>query len=128
MTGVLLLENRRRQALQCLRPNIRSELLLGSVELHLDLPELVLKNGDESNATVHRVPQPRLRFIRQGLHRIVSLRRVELVQQLGHVAGTENLVHISKPLRVVRRKVRREHALLRALPPQKLARRARRIR
>lgn len=114
--------------MKSLGTDICSEFLLCIVELDLDLPELMLEHRDEAHATVDGVPETRLGLVRQGLNGVVSLRGAELVQKLRHVAGAENLVHVREPLRVVRGKVRREHALLRALSPQTLARRARRIR
>lgn len=103
--------------LHSLGTNISSEFLLGIVELHLDLPEPVLENGDETHAPIHGVTETRLCFISQGLNGVVSLRSVELVEKLGHVAGTENLVHVREPLRVVRWKIRCKYAFLRTLPP-----------
>lgn len=124
----VLLEHGGGNSLNRLGANICCEFFLCIVEFDLDLPELVLEDGDEADTSVDGVPETRLGLVREGLNGVVSLRRAELVEKLRHVAGAENLVHVSEPLRVVRRKVRREHALLRALSPQKLARRARRVR
>lgn len=111
-----------------LRANVGGELLFGIDEIGLNLPEPVLENGDEAHAAVDGVLQARLCLVGQRVHGVLALRRVELVEQLGHVAGAEDLVQVRELLRQVRWEIRREHALLRALPPLQLARRARCVR
>lgn len=48
------------------------------------------------------------------------------LQHLVDIAGTEDLVDVGELVRLVGREVRGEHTVLRAPPPQQLARRARR--
>ena len=117
-----------RRVLQSLRSDIRCKLLLGIVELALDLPKSVLEYRDETHTTVDWVPEPSLGFISQRLDRVVSLRCAELVENLGDIACAKNPVDVKKPLRIIRWEVGCEHAFLRAFSPQKLARSARRIR
>ena len=101
---------------------------MGSHEIGVNLPELVLEKRDEAHAAVDGVLQARLRFISQRVHGGFALRRVQLVQQLGYVAGAEDLVQVRELLRQVRWEIRREHALLRALSPLQLTRRTRCVR
>lgn len=101
------------------------ELLLGVDEVGLNLVEAVLEDGDEADAAVDRVSEAELGLVRQRVHRVLPLGHVEVAEDLGHVAGPEHLVDVGELLRLVRREVRGVHALQRALPPEKLARRAR---
>lgn len=117
-----------RHGLKSLRSDIGGEFLLGIIEFDLDLPEPVLKDGDETHATIDRVTETGFGFVGQRLHGVVTLGGVELVQKLRDIACPENPVDVSEPLRIVRWEVRREHAFLRAFPPKELARSARRIR
>lgn len=107
---------------------VAGELGLGAGEVDLELAELVLEEGDDADAAVDGVPQAHVGLVRQRVHRVLPLLRLQLVQQLRHVARPEHLVHVRKLGRLVRRKIRREHALRLALSPQELARRARRRR
>lgn len=108
--------------------NVGGELLFSIVEVVLDLLELVLEEGDVANTAINGVAQPRLGFVSKGIDGIFSLRRRELVQELGDVARSEDPVHVGELLRLVRWEVGRKDASLRALAPQELARRARRVR
>jgi len=122
-----LRRRRRRRREHGVGSDVRGEFLLGVVEFGLQLLEAVLEDGDETHAAIDGVPQTRLGLVGEGLNRVLALRRVEFVEKLGDVARPEHLVHVGKALRVVRRKIRREHALLRALPALNLAGGARRI-
>ncbi|BAS85263.1 Os03g0612450, partial [Oryza sativa Japonica Group] len=90
--------------------------------------ELLLEDGDVGDAAVDGVAEARLGLVRQRVHGVLPLLRLQVVEQLRHVARAEHLVHVGELGRLVRREVGREHAPLRALPPQQLARRARRAR
>ena len=107
---------------------VLGELEAGAGEVLLELAELVLEDGDDAAAAVDGVAEAHVGLVRQRVHRVLPLVRVELIQQLGHVARAEHPVHVHELLRVVRREVGREHAVRLALAPQELARRARRPR
>ena len=109
------------------RADVVGELQFGAVEVGLHLLELVLEDGDVADATVDRVPEPRLRLVRQRVHRLLPLAGAQVVEELRDVARPEHPVDVGELRRVLRREVGREHAPLRALPPQELARRARRV-
>nr|GMC54061.1 muscle M-line assembly protein unc-89-like isoform X2 [Ipomoea batatas] len=83
---------------------------------------------DDADAAVDGVAEPHVSLVSQRVHGVLALVRLQLVQQLRHVARAEHLVHARELLRLIRREIRREHALRLALPPQKLASRARRVR
>lgn len=108
--------------------DVRGELLFGIVEIVLHLLQLVLEEGDVANATVNRVAKPRLGLVSKRIDGIFSLRRRELVQELGDVARPEDPVHVGELLWLVRREVGREDASLGALAPQELARGTWRVR
>ena len=54
--------------------------------------DLSLEEGDGFNTAVDRVSYSGLAFVGQRVHGVLSLVRRELVQELGHVAGAEDLV------------------------------------
>nr|GMC50190.1 serine, glycine, tyrosine and glutamine-rich protein-like [Ipomoea batatas] len=105
---------------------VLGQLGFGAAEVHLELAELVLEQRDDADAAVDGVAEPHVRLVSQRVHGVLALVRLQLVQQLRHVARAEHLVHARELLRLIRREIRREHALRLALPPQKLASRARR--
>jgi hypothetical protein len=45
----------------------------------------------------------------------------KLIEQLGDIAGAEDLVNIGEFVRLVRREIGRKHTFRRALAPEKLA-------
>lgn len=96
---------------------VSCELLFGIEKVRLDLLQPLLEEGDESDAAIDRVPEAGLRLVGQGVDGVIALRSAELVEDLGDIAGAEDLVDVGKPLGVVRWEVRREDALRRALPP-----------
>ena len=98
---------------------------VGEGELHLELGDLVLEEGDGGDAAVDGVPHPGVGLVDEAADGVGPLRRGHIEQHLADVAGAEHPVHHGEPLRLLRREVGREHALRRAPPPQKLARRAR---
>lgn len=104
------------------------ELLLGLGEAALDLAEAALEEADVGDAAVDGVLEARRGLVGQRGHGILAPLGGDVLQQLADVAGSEHAVHARELLRLLRREVRREDALRRALPPQKLARRARRRR
>lgn len=103
-----------------MRTHVSGEFLLGVVEVSLDLLEPLLEDGDEANASVDWVTEAGLRFVGQRVHGVFALRSVELVEDLGDIAGPEYLVDVGELLGLVRWEIRREHALLRAFSPEKL--------
>lgn len=80
-----------------------------------------LEKGDGPDATVDRVPHARLRLVGEGLDGIVPLVGEELVEKLGDVAGTEDLVDVGELLRLFRWEVGGEDAAGHAFSPQELA-------
>lgn len=98
---------------------------VGEGELHLELGDLVLEEGDGGDAAVDGVPHTGVGLVDEAADGVGPLRRRHIEQHLADVAGAEHPVHHGEPLRLLRREVGREHALRRAPPPQKLARRAR---
>lgn len=92
----------------------------------MELAELVLEEGDDADAAVDGVAQPHVGLVGEGVDGVLALVGLELVEELGDVAGAEDLVDVGEFLGLVRREVRREHALRLALPPEELAGGARR--
>jgi hypothetical protein len=84
----------------------------------------VLEDGDDADAAVDGVAEAHVGLVGEGVHGVLALEGVELVQQLGHVARAEDAVHVHELLRVVRWEVGREHAVRLALATQELARSA----
>jgi hypothetical protein len=104
------------------------ELVLGACEILLELAEVVLEDGYDADAAVDGVAEAHVSLVGERVYGVLALEGVELVEQLGDVAGAEDAVDVHELLRVVRREVGREHAVRLALAPQELARRARRPR
>ncbi|GJM95917.1 hypothetical protein PR202_ga12710 [Eleusine coracana subsp. coracana] len=128
VVGVVVLRLRRRGDEWRVRggPDVGGELLARGGELVAGLPDPELEDGDVGDAAVDGVAEPRVRLVRQRVHGVLPLRVGQLVEQLRHVAGAEHAVHVGELGGVVGREVGREHAPLRALATEKLARRARR--
>lgn len=104
-----------------------NEVGVGGVKLFLEPLDLSLEEGDGSNATVDGVSDSGLSLIGEGVHGVLSLVRRELVEELGDVAGAEDLVDIGELLGLLGGEVRGEYAPRHAFPPQELARRAWRV-
>jgi hypothetical protein len=110
-------------------PAARSGNRARGVEVEREERYLLLQREDVGDAAVDGVAQPGLRLVGDGGRRLAPVAGGHLLQQLGRVAGAEDLVDGGELLRpVLRAEVRREHALRRALAPQELARPARRAR
>lgn len=109
------------------RADVGRQFLLRILQIGMNLTEPLLEDGDETDAAVDWVAEAVLSLVRQRIDGVLALGGAQFVEELRDVAGAEHLVHGRELLRVVRREVGREHALLRALPPQALARRARRV-
>lgn len=74
------------------------------------------------DAAIDRVPEPRLGLVAYRHHRIKPLVDRNVEEELGDVAGPENLVDGSKVCRpLLGVEVRGEYAPRHALPPQELA-------
>lgn len=104
--------------------DVVGEFFLGLDEVGLDLAEAVLEEGDEADAAVDGVAEAGLGLVGEGVDGVLALGGGQLLEELRDVAGSEHLVDVAELLGLVRREVRREHAVLRALPPLYLARRA----
>lgn len=87
------------------------ELLARDGELLAQLGDLVLEDGDDAQAAVHRVLLPRVGLVRDRLHGVLALRRVDVLQDAQDVGHAEQLVHVRKSLGLVRREVGRERAV-----------------
>ena len=96
----------------------------GESEVDLELTELVLEDGDDTDAAVDGVAETHVGLVGKGIDGVLSLVRAQLVEELGDVAGPEDLVDVRELLRLVRGKVRGEDAVRLALPAEELARRA----
>ena len=105
---------------------VLGQLVAGAGELLLDETEAVLEDGDDADAAVDGVSEAHVGLVGERVDGVLALVGVELVEDLGHVAGAEDAVHVHELLRVVRREIGRKHAVWMALAPQELARRARR--
>lgn len=88
----------------------------------------MLEDGDEADAAVDRVAEAGVGLVGERIDGVLALGGVELVEDLGHVAGAEYLVDVGELLGLVRGEVGREHALLGAFPAEELAGRARGVR
>lgn len=97
-------------------------------KLALELRDLALEDRDGTHAPVDGVFDARIGLVSQGIDCVLALVDGEFVEQLGDVAGAENLVDIGEFVRLVRGEVGCEHAFCRALPAQELACGARRAR
>lgn len=98
------------------------ELRLGTTEVHLKLLKLVLEEGDDTDTAVDRVSEAHFRFIRKGSHGILALVGVEVVEELCHIARSEDLVDIDKLLGLVWREIGGKDTLWLALSAEELAR------
>ena len=112
----------------CITHLVLGQLVAGAGELLLDETEAVLEDGDDADAAVDGVSEAHVGLVGERVHGVLALEGVELVQQLGHVAGAKDTVHVHELLRVVRWEVGREHAVRLALAAQELARSAWRAR
>ena len=112
----------------CITHLVLGQLVAGAGELLLDETEAVLEDGDDADAAVDGVSEAHVGLVGERVDGVLALVGVELVEDLGHVAGAEDAVHAGELGRVVGREVGREDASLRALAPQQLARGARRVR
>lgn len=83
---------------------------------------LLLKGEEVGDAAINGIAEAGLRFVADGHNGIDSLVGRDMQKQLGHVAGSKNLVHGSKvcsPL--LRVEVWRKYASIHTLPSQELA-------
>ena len=67
------------------------DLGLGEGELHLELGDLLLEEGDGADAAVHRVPHARVRLVHQAAHSVRSL----LSRQLLEMESTVDAAYVS---------------------------------
>ena len=81
----------------------------------------MLEERNDSNAAVDWVTETHVSFVGKGVDRVLSLVRVQLVEEFSDVAGTKHFVNICKLLGLVWWEVGCEYALRLALAPQKLA-------
>jgi hypothetical protein len=107
---------------------VLGQLVAGAGELLLDLAEAVLEDGDDADAAVDGIAEAHVGLVGERVDGVLALVGVELVEDLGDVAGAEDAVHVHKLLRIVRREIGREHAVRLALAPEELAGGARRAR
>ena len=70
---------------------------------------------------------PRVGLVGDGLHGILTLRRVDVLKDAQDVRDTEELVHIGEALGLIRGKVRRERAVGGAFSALVLTRRTCRV-
>jgi len=103
---------------------ILRQLIARAGKLLLDLAKAMLEDGDDADAPIDGVAEPHVRLIGERVHGVLALVGVQLVEDLGDVAGAEDTVHVHELLRVVRREIGREHAVRLALASEELARRA----
>lgn len=83
---------------------------------------LLLEGEDVSDASINGITKASLCLVADGDDGVKTLVSGDVEQQLGDVAGTENLVHRREVRRALLRvKVGREDAPCHALTPQKLA-------
>lgn len=100
---------------------IADEIGIGSVEFLLEPLDLSLEEGNGSHAAVDRVPDTCLGLIGQGVDGVLPLVGEEVVEELGDIAGAENLVDVGELLGLLRWEVRSENAAGHAFAPQELA-------
>lgn len=84
----------------------------------------MLQEGNNSDAAVDGVAKTHVGLISEGIDCVFALRRLQLVEKLGHVTRPENFVNVCEFLRLVRWKIRREYTLRLTLSPQKFTSRA----
>lgn len=77
------------------------ELLTRHGELLLKLGHLVLQDGDDSQTAVHRVLLSSISLVGDGLHRVLTLARVNVLEDAQDVGDSEQLVHVLEPLWLV---------------------------
>lgn len=113
------------------RPSVARQVRMRNGELGLQLRHLALEDGDGAHAAVDGILDTRVGLVSERIDGVLALVHRELVQQLGNIAGAEDLVDIGEFVGLVRGEVGREHTFRRAFAAQKLAcgtRRARRRR
>ena len=70
-----------------------------------------MEEGDDADAAVDGVAEPHVGFVGKRIDGVLALARQQLVQKLRHVARSEHFVDVCEFLVLVRREVRRKHAL-----------------
>ena len=80
----------------------------------------MLEERDDSNAAIDGVTETHVGLIGKGVDGVLSLVRVQLVEQFRDVASTKHFVNVCKLLGLVWWEVGCEYALRLALAPQKL--------
>jgi hypothetical protein len=98
------------------------EFRFGTTDFHLKLAELVLEDGDDSNATVDRVTETHVGFKGKRIDGIFALVGEQIVENFGDVACPKHFVDVLKFLGLVRWEIRCKNTLRLAFAPQKLAR------
>jgi hypothetical protein len=107
---------------------VAREVRVRDGELVLQLRHLPLQDRDGAHAPVDGVLDARVGLVGERIHGVLALVHRELVQQLGDIAGAEDLMDIGEFVGLVGGEVGREHTFRRTLAAQKLARGARRTR
>lgn len=77
------------------------ELLTRHGELLFELGHLVLQDGNDSQTAVHRVLLSCISLVGDGLHGVLALAWVNVLEDAQDVGDSEQLVHVLEPLRLV---------------------------
>ncbi|GMN36976.1 hypothetical protein TIFTF001_006457 [Ficus carica] len=102
----------------------KGEVLVDEVQLGLGELNLELKVADDAVAAADGVGGSEVGLEDDGAHGLVLGSRVEVLDDLGDVADSEELVGVEELALVVVREIRGQNAVGCALPPLVLTRRA----
>jgi len=101
--------------------SITSKTILSNGKVVLKLHHLPLKKSYGTNTSINGVSEPGFGFISERIDRVLSLLLGNFDEDLAHIAGSENLVHLGKFLALIRAKVRCKYTIGYASSLQELA-------
>lgn len=102
-------------------PYISRKLWSCHCQFCLQLCYSSLKDWDGSDAPIYRIFHTRIRLVGNRIHGVLSLMLGQLIEKLGNVASSEDLVNVCEFLGLVGWKVRCENALGGALSTKEFA-------
>jgi len=101
--------------------NITSKTILSNGKVVLKLHHLPLKKSYGTNTSINGVSEPGFGIISERIRRVLSLLLGNFDEDLAHITGSENLVHLGKFLALIRTKARCKYTIGYASSLQELA-------
>lgn len=100
-----------------IKTGVANEVSICCVKLGLKSLDLPLEEGDSAHTPIDWVTDAGLSLIGKGVDGVISLVGEEIVEELGDIACTEDLVDIGEFLGVFGREVRGKDAVRHAFSP-----------